>query len=136
VALVPEIIKVSVDPAAGGELSYTADEDMTIHSFKFALVTSAVVANRQVILVADDGNAANRFWMTASSYLQPASSGNVNYVAFEGVVNVQNVGVVTMPLPTLGLKLRKGDRLQTVTVNLDAGDNYTSAWIQAEREYS
>jgi hypothetical protein len=133
-ALVPEIIKASVDPAAGGEIVYTADEDMTIHSVSFTFATSAVVANRQVGLIADDGNPANIFFRSIASGTHPASQTS-GYCAFEGAVPGVGGGLYAFSLPALGLKLRKGDRIRTNTVGLDPGDNLTAMMIQAEREY-
>jgi hypothetical protein len=133
-ALVPEIIKASADPAAGGEIVYTADEDMTIHSLTFTLTTSAIVNNRIVTLRADDGNPANTFFWV-SSPANHAASTTLPYSAVEGVPTATITGLILIALPALGLKLRKGDRLRTVTTLLDVGDNYTAMTIQAEREY-
>jgi hypothetical protein len=130
---IPEIIKASTDPAAGGEIVYTADEDMIIHSVYFVLTTSAVVANRQVGLWADDGNAANLFFRSGSTYTHTAGTG-VAYCFSEGAPITVLSGMVLGFLPALGLRLRKGDRIRTVTVAFDPGDNYSAMTIQAERE--
>lgn len=127
----PEIVKVSADPAAGGEIVYVADEDCIVHSVIFQLVTNATVVNRRVSLVADDGSTV--FWRQATNYDQTASLTNV-YCAFEGGALGSGGGSTTFMIPTGGLRLRKGDRLSTLTSNLNAGDNYGALVLQVERE--
>ena len=128
-----EIIKASADPAVGGEIVYTADENMIVHSCVVTLVTSAVAANRQAQLLADDGNAANVFYRAGTQTAITASqTGTVSGV--EGIPLQSFGGLSLISLPSMGLRLRKGDRLRTLTSGLDAGDNYGVMTIQAERQ--
>lgn len=122
----PEIVKVAADPAAGGEILFTADEDMIVHSVYFSLTTSAVVANRTVMLLADDGTST--FFKSQASSSQAAGL-TFNYCAFEGAP----ASGLNVALPSGGLRLRKGDRLLTSTLSKDAGDDYGVMRLQIER---
>ena len=127
-----EIIKPSTDPAAGVEVSWTADEDCIVFSAAITLVTSATVANRRVHLVADDGT--NIFFRSPAS-ADATASGTFRYFAFAGsALSSPLGGFMVLPLPSVGLKLRKGDRLYTVTQGIDAGDNYSAMTLQVERQ--
>lgn len=126
--MIHEVVKLTANPAAGNEILYTADEDMIVHSVMFTLVTSAVVANRFVALVADDG--VNQYFRSADPTARAASTSN-QYCFFEGASgNTLSLGFA---LPAQGLRLRKGDRLGTSTSAKDVGDDYTAAVAQVER---
>ncbi len=120
--------KVSADPAAGGEIVYTADENVIVHACAFTLVTNATVASRIVNLVADDG--ADVFFSVPA--ITHVASETRRYSAFAGANNRSNVNV-TLELPSTGLRLRKGDRLRTLTTALQAGDDFGPMTLQAER---
>lgn len=124
-----EVVVVSADPAAGAEISYTADQDMIVHAVGFNLVTSATVANRFPGLVADDGG-SNVFFETQTGSAETASATWRNY-AFEGAPSSSG-NPRTFPLPAGGLRLKKGDRIRTLTGAIDAGDNYGSMILQIE----
>jgi hypothetical protein len=122
----------SPDPAAGAEAVFTADEDMVVVSVSVTLVTSATVANRTVQFVADDGT--NISFRSTSTQPQTASA-TANHSAFAGAAFGTGTNTVyTYPLPAGGLKLKKGDRLRTITALLDAGDNYGPMTLMTERE--
>lgn len=120
---------ITPDPAAGAELVYTATSDLLIYALYGTLVTSATVANRRVHLVADDG--ANIYFRSPSgtditaSLTEPIS-------AFSTATVAANGGVITVPLPGLGLRLPTGYRLRTITTGLDATDNYSAFNLLAE----
>jgi hypothetical protein len=123
-------VKTSSDPAAGSELLYVADEDMVVMSARITFVTSAVVANRFPAFVADDGNAVNEFFRVADATGRAAST-TTQYALFAGApTSGLSAG---FGLPAMGLKLRKGDRLRTITSALDVGDNYSAMVLQVER---
>lgn len=121
--------KTSADPAAGGEIEFTADEDMIVHSCYFEMVTSAVAANRVVTLAADDGT--DIFFRSRGGTNHPASNTRI-YSAFGGAPTGEN-GMVNLALPAGGLRLRKGDRLRTITQLKDVGDNFGAMTLQVER---
>jgi hypothetical protein len=125
-----EVEIVTVDPAAGAEVTYTADADMIVHSLSLSLVTSAVAASRRVGLKADDGT--NLFFQTETNYTQTLSQ-NIVYSAFEGAPQFSGLTINTIPLPTMGLRLKKGDRIFTATAAKDTGDNYGPMILQVER---
>ncbi len=126
--------KQSSDPAAGVEISFTADEDLIVHSLAFTLLTDATVANRFVSLVADDGAASGAdifFRSEVSSAL--AASLQARYSAFSG--SQKSGSAYWTPLftwPAGGLRLRKNDRLRTITEALQAGDNFSAVVFQVE----
>lgn len=121
----PIRVLLSADPAAGAELTYTAPFDMIIHSLRFTFVTSATVANRFPSLVADDGT--NQFFRFRDAGARTAGA-TYEYCFSEG--NFSNSIDAGFPLPAQGLRLRKGDRLRSVTTNIDAGDNYGPLILQ------
>lgn len=125
-----EIIQAAADPAAGGEIVFTAPEDMIVHSIRFSLVTNATVANRVVALVADDGT--NEFFRSIATATHPQSQ-NSQYSAYEGAVPTTFGGLYVLALPDGGLQLRKGDRLRTSTTLIDPGDDFGLMRLQAER---
>lgn len=130
---IAEIIKTSADPAAGSEIVFTADEDMIVQGLSVSLVTDATGTPR-VHLAADDGTAANIFYRAFAAAAQAISVTNT-YVAFAGSQQrALTDAIAQLDFPTLGLKLRKGDRLRTITTGIDAGDNYGAMVLQIERQ--
>lgn len=114
------------DPAAGAvwEIKATGAATLRIVSLVARLTTSAVAANRQVTLIADD---SERVW-----YAQPASAVQVaatttDYAAHTGATPAGAAGgVLTLPLPTAGLLLLPGHRLRVTVTAIDAGDQWTA----------
>jgi len=117
----------SADPAAGAEISYTADDDMIVYSARFTFVTDANVANRNPSLIADDGT--TQFLRIRDAGARTASA-TWEYFFAPGITAYSVDG--GFPLPTPGVFLRKGDRLRTSTTNLQAGDNYSAMVLLVE----
>lgn len=123
----PIVVKTGSDPAAGAEATVTvpAGEFWVVHAILLTLVTSVGVANRRVELQIDNGTTV--FFRLAHAADQAASLtwryqfANHGYrdAAVTGTNNVANLGV---PVFTLG----PGYRIQTVTANLQAGDDYAA----------
>lgn len=113
---------LGTDPPAGSEMSVTVPAGQTwrLEAVEVTLVTSAVVNNRQVALVIDDG--VNEIARIVSGVVQAAST-TVRYV-FSGQVDesANRGGVQLEPLPTIDVG--PGWRIRTVTTLLDVGDNY------------
>lgn len=86
------------------------------------LVTSAVVANRQVSLIGDDQT--NTFFTQGFSSAQAASL-TVDYCAHTGGSSILAGTTATAPLPHAGLLLIPGYRLRSSTALLDAGDQWS-----------
>lgn len=125
-----EIVQASADPAAGGEVVFTADQDMIVYSLYFTFVASVAVGNRLPALVADDGT--NIFFKSSWTQNHTASQTR-DYCAYAGAPrDASGIGPNSIPLPSGGLRLRKGDRLRTSTVALDAGDDYGVMRLQVE----
>lgn len=121
---------ITVDPAAGTEISYTAVADMIVHSLRFTLSTDATVANRQIILIADDGT--DVFFEAPCGAAQAASL-TKTYGAFDGSVPSSDLsGRILIGFPTNGLFLRKDDRIRTFLVNGAGGDNRSAMTMQVE----
>lgn len=126
----PELYTGS-DPAVGAEITVTvpADEVWVVQSMYFTMLTSAVVANRVVTLVADDGSTA--YWRSRGATNHPASN-TLTYAAFPGAGVGEN-GIVQLVLPTDGLTLLPGHRLKTATTSLDVGDNFAAPVLYVVR---
>lgn len=125
-------IKQSADPAAGAQISWTADENVIIRSVTFQLTTDANVATRGVILQARDA-AGKTFFRTISQQTQAASV-TQNYQGHEGLQHAtpgSNWGL--LPLPAGGLRLRTGDVLLTGLNNGQVGDDFTAITMQVEK---
>lgn len=113
------------DPAAGVEISETVPTGARweLIAFRFTLVTSAVVANRDMRLVIDDG--ANVLWQYPANAVQAASQTRV-YTASMALPQIQDSdGNFFVPIPQ-ALLLTAGFRIRTLTGSIDAGDNYSA----------
>lgn len=113
-------------PNAGQEFSLRApgSDACRLISVAFTLITSAVVANRRVTLLADD---QTDVWGVFPASTDQAASATVRYGAFVGA---NGGGLATaalsIPLPGEGFLLQPGHRLRTSTANIDAGDAYSA----------
>lgn len=130
----PEIVKFTADPAAGALWTYVADEDMIVWSLNGQIATDANVANRQVFLTADDGNTANTFFRSIAATQLAASTAGAFITAFAGAPGrTPGSNWSEIPLPSSGLRLRKGDRLLIGVNNRQAGDDLTAFVADIER---
>lgn len=118
-------------PAAGAEATITvpAGEMWRVHSVTMSLVTSSTVANRRVHLTMGGGAGVRRLRMFGAQ--DQAASLTYNYF-FQGVPNVADEfdnNVVQVAIPT-GVMLYAGNVIQTVTTNIQAGDDFgtVTAW--------
>lgn len=128
-------LKQSADPAAGAEITFVADEDIIVHSVYVTLVTSATVANRRVHLIADDGaNGANNIFWRQPATVDITASLTEPITAFEGATSTAAAGVLVLTLPVGGLRMRRNDRLRTLTTGIDVGDNYGAMNLWVERQ--
>lgn len=120
------------NPAAGVEISETvpAGVSWVLRSIAFSLTTSATAANRAVRVVLDDG--ATIFLRTGGNTTQTASQ-TLDYVAADfgvvGTIGTQTV-LVGMPLPPY--RLLPGHRVRTITINFQAGDDFTAPVLEVE----
>lgn len=112
-------------PAAGADWTYTvpAGQSLVVETLQFSLVTGVTVANRTVQVIIDDG--ANELWRWVSPTVQAAST-TVEYVGAQSSVEYGAVrnGVEAFELPNL--ILGPGYRVRTVTVNIQATDQYSA----------
>lgn len=118
------------NPIAGQEVTIVADKmaGWLIRSLRFQLVTSAVVANRAVTLSATDTIA--EYFRAATGAVQAASLTRV-YAGFAGSAGAVSGGpVVAVGLPSDGLWLPQGSKLQTITDLLDGTDQFSSITVQ------
>lgn len=113
-------------PGAGVEISETvpANARWQVLTFRYQLLTSATVANRQSALLADDG-AVNLFY--AGGDAVEAASGTYLYSYGTGFAPIAggptNALGRSLPSPIF---LPAGARLKTQTINLQAGDQYSA----------
>lgn len=115
----------AANPAAGAEVSITVPSGKywTIETVKFALVTSATVANRLPALSIDDGT--TEFWRWRSTVAQTATLTWTYYflASTDNEVNRSAVNEMYEPLPA-GLILGPGFRILTTTAAIQVGDDY------------
>lgn len=105
------------------ELRAPGNAWLRVISLVATLTTDATVIDRRVRLVAGDGS--NR-WFTSISSAAQAAGATVEYGAYVGADTGGSATLaLTLPLPTEGLLLRPGHRLQSLTANLQAGDAWT-----------
>jgi hypothetical protein len=112
-------------PGAGAEISETVPTGARwqLVSFRTRLVTSAVVANRNSVLLFDDG--ANEYGRYADNANTTATStlfltwGSGAVGQNNGANNMRAIGFPQ------GQFLGAGHRIRTTTVNIDAGDQYS-----------
>lgn len=128
-------VLTTTDPAAGVEIDYTIDAALgpvRLSAVNFALVASAGAANREVnLLVSIPGGA----WIALlpSGVNQIASENRqysfINQLGWRGAgATALNIGV------SIGdLILPAGSRIRTATTNIQAGDNFSAAFIVVER---
>lgn len=113
------------DPAAGANLSYTrtARTLWLIKTIFFIFSTDATVADRQVILLIDDGT-NNRF-VSEPGPAQAASLAR-GYFFIQGwpykETAFDSQGNIRLPLPNT-LWLRRNDRIRTSILNIKAADD-------------
>jgi len=120
------------DPAAGSEVCETVPTNARwrVISFRFALTTSATVADRHVQLVVDDG-AGPILWGDFSPSTQPASSTLTYQASTGGVEHTDRAGVPRIALPD-NLILPQGWRIRTVTSNLQSDDDFAAPALIVE----
>jgi len=122
---------VGTDPAAGNEISETVPTNARwrLISVYFYFSTSAVVGNRTVRLIIDDG--ANPVWQVNAPIPHPENRIRL-YVAGAGFArDAQEASNPMLPLPQ-GLVLAEGYRIRTDTVGLDTGDTYSAPHLLVE----
>jgi hypothetical protein len=116
---------VGTNPAAGVEVSETvpAGKRWRLVSFRVALTTSGTVANRFPALTLDDGT--NTFSTTSAHAAQTATL-TIGWTfgdfgTGQGTILANNPQVEPLPCNAI---LLPGYRIRTVTLALDAGDDY------------
>jgi hypothetical protein len=122
---------VGTDPAANTEISETVPTGARwrLVGVRFALVTDANAANRNVSLVIDDG--ANAVFEATALNVQAASL-TINYAASAAgfatgsVSNRQSIGIPP------DLVLPAGYRIRTETGSMQVGDNYSAPQLLVE----
>lgn len=121
----PNLDVSNAAPAAGTEWTYTvpAGQTLSVETLQFSLTTGVTVANRTVQVIIDDGT--NELWRWVSPTVQAAST-TVEYVGAQSSVEYAAVrnNVEAFELPNLVLS--PGYRIRTVTVNIQATDQYTA----------
>lgn len=124
------------DPAAGAEISETVPTGARwrLISFSANLVTDATVANRQPLVLLDDGGVS--FYRSGVNRNHVAST-SIPYVwaAGNGVLG-DSLGAVLGFLPTTAM-MQSGYRVRTATTAIVAGDNWgppqllVEEWLEA-----
>lgn len=113
-------------PADGAEVVEVLTEDLNkVLAASLTLTTSAVVANRTVTLVLDDGT--DILWRKESPVVQAASLARTYLflTAIPDDAGFDGSGTIRLALPP-NLALATGSRLRTITTNLDVDDAYAA----------
>lgn len=118
------------DPAVDTEISETVPTDARwrVHSIQLRLVTDANAASRVVVVTFDDGTTV--YARTPSNGTQVASTGINYYLGEHG--NQGNRSPADGMLPIGRIFMSAGDRIRTLTTNLQAGDNFTAPQLRVE----
>jgi hypothetical protein len=119
------------DPPAGSEISETVPTGARwrLLSMYFTLITNAMVANRYVNLLFDDGTAI--FARTSCGYSQAAGLSEV-YSALPHSQRGDLGYVIGTPLGVPSHQLSAGWRIRTLTASIQAGDNFTAPQLEVE----
>lgn len=113
------------DPAAGVEILETVPANVRwrLYGIRFVFVTSAVAANRSVVLVFDDGT--NQYLSISDNQVQAASLSHTYVAMPSGQIGLMGGSLHTLNLPN-DLWLPAGSRFGTATGSKDAGDNFSA----------
>ncbi len=129
----PGVIRsiAGTDPAANTEISEAVPTNARwrLLGLDAALVTSAFVANREVVLTIDDG--ATVVAEVAAGVAQAASVTR-RYSFARGVPRLAPAASTVISAPAPDIVLGAGFRIRTVTANLDAGDNFGAPQLLVE----
>lgn len=120
-----QVVDQFAAPAAGADFSISPPNRMQeqIRSIGVTLVTSAVVANRQIVFKIVSG--IKNPWSIALATPQTASQ-TVRYVFVPNLSAPALVnGIYQVPLPP-DTSLTVGENLQSLTTGLDAGDQWSA----------
>jgi len=124
-------VVVGTTPAAGAEINETVPTNARwrLRSIVFSLTTGAAVANREVLLLINDG--VNTYARIPSGFSQAASlSRNYEFgllgTRYDAAVAIQTVA----PVPDL--ILMAGHKITTATTNLQAADQYSAPQYEVE----
>ncbi len=118
------------DPAAGDEITITVPtrRRWRIHAIHITLITDATVADRQIIFWIDDG--ASVLYRYTLTTIQTASLTNLYSFAPSSTPEIATTTKIVVPIPMFVLPA--GCRIQTLTTNIQAGDNYNAPQILVE----
>lgn len=129
----PGVIRsiTGTNPAAGAEWQETVPTNARwrFHSLVARLVTDATVANRSLLVTFDDG--ATVVAMAGANNSQAASL-TVDWALIAGAVGATSAGNQRFLTHTPGLMLAGGFRINSVTLNLQAGDNWAAPQFLVE----
>ena len=129
---IPDRIKV-LTPAVGADWVFTNQDGglILVRSVLYQLGTSAVVANRVTGLTVNVDGAP---WLRTTANTSQVASLTRTYCAFGSAsFTVDNGIVVILPWREDGVLLRQGHTLGSVSLALDAGDQYTGIQLDVLR---
>lgn len=120
------------NPAAGAEISEAVPTNARwlVRGLYGQLIVDATVANRLVTLVLDDGT--NVIYKIPDAAAQTASTTWDYYMSLLGESRVGATGASQIALMLPNLFLSGGYRVRTITVNLQAGDDYGAPRLEVE----
>lgn len=130
---VSEVVAIiGTTPAAGVEISETVPTGQVweVVGVSFRLVTNAVVGNRVVDLIMDDGSVS---LIESNSATNQVATRTRDYICAAYGYNITTeAATIEIPLPS-GIILPAGARIRTETAALDAGDQYSNVRILVRR---
>lgn len=133
----------SADPATGQELSIAipSNERWRLYSAKFELQTTVAVGDREVFLIASEGE--NTYFRTFADGVVKADQKGIFTTASLGFVGTVGLGPLaitqaaderTIMIPIYSAAfIPGGDTIATDTSGMQSGDDYSAAVVKVER---
>ena len=130
------LFAITTDPAAGNEISETvpAGKKWKILCFRAGFTSDATVANRNIVIITNNPSGSICF-QTQNEPLDQTASQTLNYLIANGYqggeITTDNGNSIRLDWTT-DIVLPSGSTFATITVNLQAGDNWGQPVILVE----
>jgi len=118
------LVEVGTNPAADTEISETmpTNSRRRLKAIQFTLVTGVAAANREVVLVINDGTDDIGYWSAGAVQTAGLTRSYIFSPEVSRMTAFDNSGNITVPIPEL--TLMAGWVITTQTLNRQAADDY------------